>query len=129
MNEVRLIIHPFEMGTDRESALKPLEEAAEVFGAWQREETYEPPISSSHKGVFAVSDTMYEDLADEIADCVQACVNLAERYGIDLPAAIERCEKRNRDRGRYGTQEVEPMGDDVKCVFDRLMNDSTGDGR
>ena len=40
-------------------------------------------------------------LADEIADCIQACCNLADRYGIDLTAAMERCEGRNRERGRY----------------------------
>ena len=41
------------------------------------------------------------DLADEIADCIQACVNLAARYDIDLPCAMKRCEERNRIRGRY----------------------------
>jgi NTP pyrophosphatase (non-canonical NTP hydrolase) len=39
--------------------------------------------------------------ADEIADCVTACVNLAARYHIDLQAALDRVEKRNRERGRY----------------------------
>lgn len=39
-------------------------------------------------------------LADEIADCIQACVNLAARYGIDLSDAMGRCWERNRERGR-----------------------------
>lgn len=73
-------ITTFRMGTDKEAALKPLEEAAEVYGAWQDYET---------------------TLADEIADTIQACCNLAKRYGIDLQAAMRRCQERNRERGRY----------------------------
>lgn len=41
-------------------------------------------------------------LAYEIADCITACVNLADRYGIDLQAALDAVEKHNRERGRYG---------------------------
>ena len=32
---IRLEVSPFRMGTGKEAALKPLEEAAEVYGAWQ----------------------------------------------------------------------------------------------
>ena len=105
MSEVNLTVRTFRMGTVKEVALKPLEEAAEVFGAWQclgetawgdleRIIKDNAPIDFENRlklGVFA----------DEIADCIQACVNLADRYGIDLPAAMERCEARNRERGRY----------------------------
>ena len=45
-------------------ALKPLEEAAEVFGAWQE------------NGAGASYDLVYEAL-----DCMQACVNLLEFMG------------------------------------------------
>jgi len=79
-------VRTFEMGTDKEAALKPLEEAAEAYAAWQE---------------YEACDFLREEFADEIADCVQACCNLAERHGIDLEAAMERCERRNRDRGRY----------------------------
>ena len=82
-----LSITTFHMGTDKEAALKPLEEAAEVNGAWQDFQTF-----------FMVSRT---NLADEIADTIQACCNLAKRYGIDLQAAMKRCQERNRERGRY----------------------------
>ena len=82
-----LSITTFHMGTDKEAALKPLEEAAEVYGAWQDFQTF-----------FMVSRT---NLADEIADTIQACCNLAKRYGIDLQAAMKRCQERNRERGRY----------------------------
>ena len=104
MKEIKLTVHPFEMGEPKEAALKSLEEAAEVYGAWQM-------LGETNQGDFArvarLGTLSFEDnvrlsrLADEIADCIQACVNLAARYDIDLGAAMERCEERNRYRGRY----------------------------
>lgn len=85
MREVNLTVHTFRMGTDKEAALKPLEEAAEVFGAWQQE--------------WGLGEN--NNMANEIADCIQACVNLADREGIDLGAALRRVESGNRARGRY----------------------------
>lgn len=82
-----LSITTFHMGTDKEAALKPLEEAAEVYGAWQ-----------DYQRFFGMNQTQ---LADEIADTIQACCNLAKRYGIDMQAAMKRCQERNRLRGRY----------------------------
>jgi NTP pyrophosphatase (non-canonical NTP hydrolase) len=93
------------MGDNKEAALKPLEEAAETFGAWQVLEPFisAPALNPSYnpeqlwpKEV----ETKKERLADEVADCIQACVNIADRYGLDLADAMERCEKRNRERGR-----------------------------
>lgn len=118
--KVSLTIHPFRMGTDKGAALKPLEEAAEVFGAWQAIYTVAPleiciesgyPLCEcEHKSSCSTfkepsSYTVRRDiLADEIADCIQACVNLADRYGIDLTAAMGRCEERNFRRGWYGAE-------------------------
>lgn len=82
-----LSITTFHMGTDKEAALKPLEEAAEVYGAWQ-----------DYQRFCMVGEGI---IADEIADTIQACCNLAKRYGIDLQAAMKRCQERNRKRGRY----------------------------
>lgn len=79
---MQLTVNPFSMGSSKEAALKPLEESAEVFGAWQLDDE--------------------DALAYEIADCITACVNLADRYGIDLQAALDAVEKHNRERGRYG---------------------------
>jgi len=80
-------------------ALKVLEEAAGVFGAWQ------------HTPVGALDPTMCEDrsmeryatpLIDEIADTIQASCNLAAALGVtDLTPYLARCEERNRKRGRY----------------------------
>lgn len=104
MNEMSLTIRPFRMGNDKEAALKPLEEASEVRAAWQEVDGCGSPEQCSERcEVFNVCDARV-DLADEIADCIQACCNLADRYDIDLQAAMERCEERNRRRGRYGQQ-------------------------
>ena len=97
MSEYKLTVHPFVMGTLKESAVKVLEEASEVRESWQvldreyaranDEKTYMPALRTH--------------LADEIADVIQAACNLADRYGLNIEVAMERCETRNRDRGRY----------------------------
>lgn len=104
MSEVTLTVHTFRMGTDKEASLKPLEEAAEVFGAWQ----VVNDCATDAASLRVCKCEQYHDdcgiktfMVNEIADCIQACVNLADRYGIDLQAAMERCEERNRERGRY----------------------------
>lgn len=81
-----LTVRPFVRDDDDAAAMKPLEEAAEVYGAWQNMERFGTPMSY---------------LADEIADTITACVNLAHRHRIDLQAALVRVEERNRERGRY----------------------------
>lgn len=71
----------------KEQALKVVEEAAEVFGAWQR----------------YGADDWKDVLLDEIADTIQASCNLAASLGVtDMTAYLARCEERNRRRGRYG---------------------------
>lgn len=68
-------------------ALKPLEEAAEVFGAWQE------------NGAGASYDLVYETL-----DCMQACVNLLEFMGApweEVEKVYRSVESRNEQRGRY----------------------------
>lgn len=78
-------------------ALKPLEEAAEVFGAWQQCDDYRDCR------ITAFRDELKRDLIDECMDVVQAVVNLldAEEFTQeDVDAAIGRCNARNRERGR-----------------------------
>ncbi len=79
---------------DKEHALKPLEETAEVFGAWQlMRDTAEARLNPKHEMAY---------LMDEIADTIQACCNLAAALGVtDLTPYLARCEERNRERGRY----------------------------
>lgn len=72
-----------EPDAPKAQALKPLEESAEVYGAWQLN-----------------SDTY---VLNECMDVVQAVVNLLAALGFtqeDVNAAIERCNKRNQERGR-----------------------------
>ena len=69
---------------DKAQALKLLDEAAEVFGAWQD------------------CDDIH-DLIDECMDTVQAIANLLAAVGAtqgDVDAAIRRMDERNGDRGR-----------------------------
>lgn len=72
---------------DKEQALKPLEEAAEVFGAWQ--DTHLP------------EDRRREKMLDECADVIQATLNLVAALGVeDFRPYMDACERRNRERGR-----------------------------
>lgn len=94
-----LTVRPFEMGTEKESAVKVLEEAAEVFAAFQ--EMCNSPSQCNEQCELLNVCELKTHFANELADVIQAACNLADRYEIDLQAAMERCEKRNRDRGRY----------------------------
>lgn len=108
MSEATIMaVNTFRHGSDKEAALKPLEEAAEAFGAWQ--ELNSTLAMSSHLGEAYTAKTLTgswvdaasHDLADELADTITACANLAARYGLDLQAALDRVEAHNRERGRY----------------------------
>lgn len=78
-------------------ALKPLEEAAEVYGAWQDcDDMRFSPIMTARM-------EFRQHLIDECMDVVQAVVNLLDAEGFtqkDVDAAIGRCNERNRERGR-----------------------------
>ena len=77
---------------DKPQALKVLEEAAEVVEAFKQRD----PRDETHIG-YATANVL-----DEIADCIQACCNLAAALGVDdMTPYLARCEERNRERGRY----------------------------
>lgn len=94
-NGSTFLVRPFPRVEDsKEQALKPLEEAAEAFGAWQLLQTAE-----------TVSETVAEDarrrVVEECADVIQAAVNLAAAMGVeDMTAAMLYCYRRNHERGR-----------------------------
>lgn len=76
-------------------ALKPLEEAAEVFGAWQ---------ASGIDGSGSITPEMREDIIYECFDVIQACVNLLESIGTtddELGEAVRKVYANNIERGRY----------------------------
>lgn len=92
---------------DKAQALKVLEEASEVHGAWHVLMDQIAFYERSDEDMRAVQNmpvVMYatDDLMDEIADTIQALANLAAALGVtDLTPYLARCEERNRKRGRY----------------------------
>lgn len=91
---MKLEVTPFKaVAPDKAHALKPLEEAAEVFGAWQKW-NITPEL---------VRETNSIALIDECIDTIQATVNLMAAIGYtqeDVDAAIAACRVRNEQRGR-----------------------------
>lgn len=78
-------------------ALKPLEEAAEIFGAWQELDSMRP---TTFKQDWV---DMRDCLIDECMNTVQATANLLAAIGAtqgEVDAAIKRMDERNGDRGR-----------------------------
>ena len=99
--ELTLTVHPFRADcTDKEQAVKVLEEAAEVYGAWQTANVVFENFKTCGHGF------LRDKFSDELADCITACVNMADRFGVDLQEALDRCERKNRERGRYDDGEV-----------------------
>ena len=85
-------------------ALKPLEEAAEVFGAWQEcaNDCESPICRECHNARRGLCGT-YISLVDECCDVIQATCNLLAAMGVtDLTDAMAACVERNEGRGRYG---------------------------
>ena len=91
-----LKVEPFTKFIEpKAQALKPLEEAAEVFGAWQ---------ASGIDGSDSITPEMREDIVYECFDTIQACVNLLESIGttdVELREAAHKVYASNIERGRY----------------------------
>ena len=86
---------------DKAHALKPMEEASEVFGAWQ---DYDRTKSwGDDWDEYLAHNDATISLVDECCDVIQAVCNLLAALGVDdLTEAIAACERRNDERGRYG---------------------------
>lgn len=91
-NKGTFLVRPFPGVRDsKEQALKPLEEAAEAFGAWQDYDSSHGPTRESYR----------IKTVDECADVIQAAVNLAAAMGVsDMTEAMLDCYRRNHARGR-----------------------------
>ena len=91
-----LKVEPFTKSDEpKAQALKPLEEAAEVFGAWQ---------ASGIDGAGSITPKMREDIVYECLDTIQACVNLLEGIGTtdaELRDSTRKVYANNMERGRY----------------------------
>ena len=87
--------------TSKAQALKPLEEAAEVFGAWQG---YDRTKSWGYDwDEYLANNDYLISLVEECCDVIVATCNLLAALGItDLTEAMAECERKNDDRGRYG---------------------------
>ena len=90
-----------EVKDDKAQALKVLEEAAEVVEAWKAYS--EAKAAGEAMGVprHEIAMGARDDLLDEIADVVQASMNLASALGIvDFTERMRMCRVRNEKRGR-----------------------------
>ena len=80
---------------DKQQALKVVEEAAEVFGAWQAWDSVDYGTSTADE------DEAWRHLVGECADVVQAVANLLCALGVeDFRPQMAACAERNRARGR-----------------------------
>ena len=80
---------------DKQQALKVVEEAAEVFGAWQAWDSVDYGTATAEE------DEAWRHLAGECADVVQAVANLLFALGVeDFRPQMALCAARNRERGR-----------------------------
>lgn len=85
-----------DVSDSKGQALKPLEEAAEVFGAWQK-------CDDMRYATMTIRGAFREDLIDECVDTVQAAANMLAAVGAtqgEVDAAVKRMDERNGDRGR-----------------------------
>lgn len=90
---INLTVLPFSMGTDKDMALKPLEEAAEAFGAWQNADRHHFAISSER-----------ENILYECCDTIQATCNLIGSLGYsnrEVDEMMQKVTRHNIVRGRY----------------------------
>lgn len=98
------------MCDDKGQVTKVLEEAAEAYAEWQGVDRC---LSNGRKCRDCLKDGgkgcwVKMRLADELADVVMVACNTAERFGLDMAAAMKRCAARQEDRGRYADERVRP---------------------
>lgn len=101
--------------TCKTQALKPLEEASEVHSAYQRWEEAVAAIEDGYaQGAEAMGAANKElraarnHMLDECADVIQATCNLVASLGVaSFEPYMERCRKRQIDRGRLDGGEVD----------------------
>lgn len=85
-----------DVSDSRGQALRPLEGAAEVFGAWRARHGVRPAPRDAR-------GASRDDLVDECVATVQAIADLLAAVGApqgEVDAAIRRLDERDGDRGR-----------------------------
>lgn len=104
---VTLKVAPFICGDNKAGVGKVLEEAAEVFGAWQEckhDIGTESELGCTCCDKCSITCPHRNKLAYEMADLITAICNLAYRNGIgevELQNAICAVERSNKKKGRY----------------------------
>lgn len=89
------------LGAQKEAALKPLEEAAEAFGAWQ---TYNRCVCD---GKFELAKRARENLIHECCDVIQATASLMSLFANgdeETYSTMRRMRENNMKRGGYGAR-------------------------
>lgn len=83
-----------EVNADKAHALKVVEEASEVFGAWQAWQENGPTMDLEEI-------RLAERIVDECCDTISAVCNLLAAFDVyDLTEPMRRCRERNARRGR-----------------------------
>lgn len=86
-----------DVSDSKGQALKPLEEAAEIFGAWQKcDDMRLSPVAGARMA-------LRDNLIDECLDTVQAVANMLAAVSAtqgEVDVAIKRMDARNENRGR-----------------------------
>lgn len=97
-HSMNLVVKPFRYGTDKDRAVKLLEEAAEAYNAWQEvDKLYCSGLCDACVG--KCREELH--LAEELADCITICCNIAAFNGIDIQKALDAVKEKNESRGRY----------------------------
>lgn len=90
-----------DVAADKEHAIKPLEEAAEVFAAWQEWDRYHSAHAVFDGPKAECAKAMKACIVDECCDVITATCNLLAALGVhDLTEPMRRCRERNAKRGR-----------------------------
>ena len=101
MRHYELSIRPFrQVACDKEQALKPLEEAAEIYGAWQELIIHDgmTPDADARRAILRVV------VINECVETIHAAVNMLAALTIEqgeIDMAIDRMDARNDMRGRF----------------------------
>lgn len=106
-NNFKLEVKPFVIQAGKELAKKPLEEAAEVFGAWQNFDKKSKALKESLEPNSGVTDEYMKymhEIQYECVDTIQAACNVLAWLGTsqdELDKTYDEVYENNKKRGRY----------------------------
>lgn len=90
-----------EVNADKAQALKVVEGACEVFGAWQEWDEIHRTRAAFDGPSAQIAAAMKGKVVDECCDTISAVCNLLAAMGVyDLAEDMRACRRRNQARGR-----------------------------